>query len=66
MTSEISDHLPIFFIYSDYFNENTVKPNKYSYRVISDEILSNIYDKVASSTFSYVVERRILKSLNLC
>ena len=56
LTSDTSDHLPIFLIYSDYYSENTVKPREYSYRVINEETLSNLYDKVASTNFSNVVE----------
>ena len=46
-------------IYSDYYSEKTVKHRDYSYRVMNDETLSNLYDKVtkvASLNFSNVVE----------
>ena len=35
---------------------STVKPKEYPYRVINDETLCNLYDKVASTSFSNVVE----------
>ena len=54
MTCDIWDHLPIFVPYSDYYSETTMKPNKYSYRVVNDETLDKLYHKVASTNFSDV------------
>ena len=55
MKCDISDHYPIFVIYSDYYNEITRQPKEYSYRVINDETLDKLYHKVASANFSDVL-----------
>ena len=48
--------LTYFFIYSSYFIEDTVKAKEYSSRVVNDETLSHINEKVASTFFSVVVQ----------
>ena len=55
MTCDISDNLPIFVIYFDYYNEIRMQPKEYSCRVINVETLDKLYHKVASTIFSDVL-----------
>ena len=54
MTCDISDHLSIFVIYSDCYNETTMKPQEFPHRVINNETLDKLYHNVVSTNFSDV------------
>ena len=43
-TIDISDHMPIFIIYKQYFDSEKNPPKKISYRIINETTLQNLYN----------------------
>ena len=42
LSADISDHLPIFIIYQNYYNSNIVNRDKISYRLVNEFTLNNL------------------------
>ena len=42
LRADISDHLPIFIIYQNYYSTNTINRDKISYRLVNDLTISNL------------------------
>ena len=46
LTVDVTDHMPIFIVYKNYFQPKQSLPLKISYRIINDSTLSNLYNSL--------------------
>ena len=62
LKADISDHLPIFIIYKNYFANLESSPQKITYRIVNDSTLSNLRNSLQAENLLETLDVRDINS----